>query len=111
MTITTHVLDTARGLPAAGVTVALYALDGLGARTLVAQAVTDDDGRSAAPLGSTLRAGAYELLFSVGEYFARHHVAGFYDEIPVRFRIGDRPGKYHVPLLLSPWGYSTYRGS
>jgi len=111
MTISTHVLDTARGLPAAGITIALYALDERGARTFVAQSVTDDDGRTDAPLGSVLRAGAYELIFSVGDYFARHHEVGFYDEIPVRFRIGDRPGKYHVPLLLSPWGYSTYRGS
>jgi hydroxyisourate hydrolase len=111
MTITTHVLDTALGLPAAGIRIALYALDEHGARTFVAQAVTNADGRTEAPLGATLRAGPYELVFSVGEYFARQHTAGFYDEIPVRFRIGDRPGKYHVPLLLSPWGYSTYRGS
>jgi len=111
MTITTHVLDTARGIPAAGIKISLYALDEHGARTLVAQAVSNDDGRTDAPLGNALRAGPYELVFSVGEYFAQHHAIGFYDEIPVRFRIGDRPGRYHVPLLLSPWGYSTYRGS
>jgi 5-hydroxyisourate hydrolase len=110
MTVSTHVLDTARGVPAAGVAVVLYALDG-DKRTPIGQAVTNDDGRTDAPLGSALHAGPYELVFSVGEYFKREGTVAFYDDVPVRFILGGIPGRYHVPLLISPWGYSTYRGS
>jgi 5-hydroxyisourate hydrolase len=109
MTLSTHVLDVSRGMPGAGIDVALYALDGE-RRTLVGRAVTNADGRTDAPLGTALRAGLYELVFSVGTYFERQGVDGFYKEIPIRFEL-DQPGKYHVPLLVSPWGYSTYRGS
>ena len=109
MTLTTHVLDTARGVPAQGISIALVSLEGE-RRTQLAQAVTNADGRTDAPLGQALRAGMYELVFSVAAYFERHGVDGFYQDIPIRFEL-DRPGKYHVPLLLSPWGYSTYRGS
>lgn len=109
MTLSTHVLDTSRGQPADGIALALYFLEGE-RRTLVARANTNADGRTDAPLGTALRAGIYELVFSVGLYFDRQGIDGFYEDIPVRFEL-DRPGKYHIPLLLSPWGYSTYRGS
>ena len=109
MTLSTHVLDTSRGTPGHGIAIALYVIEGE-RRTLVTKAVTNADGRTDAPLGTALRVGIYELVFSVGAYFRRHGIEGFYDDIPVRFEL-DRPGRYHVPLLLSPWGYSTYRGS
>jgi 5-hydroxyisourate hydrolase len=111
MTLSTHVLDTARGVPAAGVAIALYALDGE-ARTLIAQAVTNDDGRTDAPLSGDLPTGSYEIVFAVAAYFARVGVRAFYDTIPIRFILEAASSpRYHVPLLLSPWGYSTYRGS
>jgi 5-hydroxyisourate hydrolase len=109
MTLSTHVLDTARGTPAEGIAIVLYFLEGE-RRTLVGQGTTNADGRVDAPLGTALRTGIYELVFSVGLYFDRQGVDCFYEDIPIRFEL-DRPGKYHVPLLLSPWGYSTYRGS
>ena len=108
-TLSTHVLDTARGTPAAGIGVQLYALNG-DDRRLVAATETNADGRTGTPLSTSLASGAYELVFDVATYFARTHTAAFFDAIPVRFTVaGD--GRYHVPLLLSPWGYSTYRGS
>lgn len=109
-TLSTHVLDTARGRPAEGVVIGLFSLDG-GHRTHVTTAHTNADGRTDAPLASDLAPGTYELLFSVAEYFARDGVTAFFDAIPVRFRIDAESTRYHVPLLLSPWGYSTYRGS
>ena len=108
-TLTTHVLDAARGVPGAGISVGLFALAG-GERTLLHVAVTNADGRTDAPLATELAPGPYELVFAVADYFARDGVATFFDEIPVRFVIGDG-ARYHVPLLLSPWSYSTYRGS
>jgi hydroxyisourate hydrolase len=107
--LTTHVLDTARGLPAAGVVVALIALDG--EPRMLAQTVTNADGRTDEPLGVDLDAGRYELVFTVAPYFAERNVAAFYDTIPIRVRLANGGRDYHVPLLLSPWGYSTYRGS
>lgn len=101
--LTTHVLDTARGVPAAGVAVVLRR-DG----REVARATTNAEGRTDAPLLEPLEAGAYELTFDVGAYFAGE---GFLDEVPVRFRIDDPDAHHHVPLLVSPWAYSTYRGS
>ncbi|WP_217922769.1 hydroxyisourate hydrolase [Miltoncostaea oceani] len=101
--ITTHVLDTARGAPAAGIPVALRR-DG----AVVATAVTNADGRTDAPLHEGLEPGAYEITFSVGAYLAGE---GFLDEVPVRFRVDDPSAHHHVPLLLSPWSYTTYRGS
>jgi len=101
--ITTHVLDTARGVPAAGIHVVLRR-DG----EVVATAVTDADGRTGAPLHEGLEAGTYEITFSVGGYLAGE---GFLDEVPVRFRVDDPAAHHHVPLLLSPWSYTTYRGS
>jgi 5-hydroxyisourate hydrolase len=104
--LTTHVLDTAAGRPAAGVPVTLRR-DG----AEVARAVTNADGRTDAPMleGDALVPGVYELTFEVGGYFAA--TPGFLDSVPVRFTVADGSGAYHVPLLVSPWSYSTYRGS
>lgn len=108
--LSTHVLDTARGAPAEAIPVRLYALDG-DRRRLVAESRTNADGRTAAPLATSLAPGTYELVFGVREYFARAGTATFFDEIPIRFTLTDPDGRYHIPLLLSPWAYSTYRGS
>ena len=108
-TLTTHVLDTARGKPAAGISLGVFALDGV-ERRLLHVAVTNADGRTDTPLATDLAPGAYELVFAVMDYFAQEGVAAFFDEIPVRFVIGTE-AHYHVPLLLSPWTYSTYRGT
>lgn len=103
--LTTHVLDVARGRPAAGVAVELWRDD-----KLVSAQTTNADGRCDAPLaeGEAFREGEYELRFAVGAYFGE---ASFLDVVPVRFRVGDASAKYHVPLLVTPWSYSTYRGS
>jgi 5-hydroxyisourate hydrolase len=108
-TLSTHVLDTARGTPAAGVGIALVAIEG-DVRTTLGAATTDADGRIPAPF-TGLGPGTYELVFNVDAYFARFGADAFYDAIAVRFRVAPDAEKYHVPLLLSPWGYSTYRGS
>lgn len=110
MTVSTHVLDVARGVPAAGIAIALYALDGA-QRTLLATALANRDGRTDAPLASNLAAGQYEMVFAAGAYFAERGVTSFYADIPVRFVLDSATSRYHVPLLLAPWGYSTYRGS
>ena len=107
--LTTHVLDTAQGCPGAGIAIELYRLeDEIG--TLVASATTNRDGRTDKPLleGEKLRAGTYQLVFHVGAYFKSQ---GFLDVVPIRFVIADAGAHYHVPLLCSPWSYSTYRGS
>jgi len=104
--LTTHVLDTAAGKPGAGIAITLHRLaDG----KLMAQTITNADGRTEQPLlsGEDLQAGLYELTFSVGDYFQ----CGFFDTVPLRFRVDDPSAHYHVPLLCSPWSYSTYRGS
>ena len=101
MSLSTNVLDTARGRPAAGVAIELTLPDGT-KRT----SQTDDDGR--ARLADDTAAGQYELVFAVGDYFGE---AAFLDRVPVRFTIADPDAHYHVPLLVSPWAYSTYRGS
>ena len=108
--LSTHVLDTSIGRPAAQVPVVLYALAG-DVRTRVATAVTNLDGRNERPLADILQLGTYELVFNVAPYFAARGVPAFYDEIAIRFRVDDAGRAYHVPLLLAPWGYSTYRGS
>jgi 5-hydroxyisourate hydrolase len=110
--ITTHVLDTSLGAPARGVKVSLEAGGEAGAWTAVAAAVTDDDGRvrglnAAGPLA----AGRYRLVFDTAAYFAARGVATFYPEVVVVFTAADASAHYHVPLLLSPFGYTTYRGS
>ena len=114
--LTTHVLDTARGVPAAGMRLALFALDGGAPRRLAATA-TNAGGRTDAPLleGAAMKPGRYEIVFELGAYF---HAAGvaladppFLDAVPIRFAIADAAAHYHVPLLASPWSYATYRGS
>ncbi len=114
--LTTHVLNTANGRPAAGMGIELFALDGE-ARTLLQSTKTNDDGRCDAPLlsGQSMAAGVYELVFQVGDYFAalglKSTSPAFLDMVPVRFGIGDVEAHYHVPLLVAPFAYSTYRGS
>jgi len=108
--ISTHVLDTSRGAPAAGVTVRLFRIDG-DTRESIATAQTDSDGRISPIFGGELAAGSYELLFSAGEYFRAGGTATFFQDIPVRFVINSGTHKLHIPLLLAPFGYSTYKGS
>jgi 5-hydroxyisourate hydrolase len=110
MSLSTHILDVAHGVPATDVGVTLVRIMGETA-TVIAQARTDADGRVPAPFGGGLEIGTYELRFDAGGYAQKTGIASFYDEIPVRFTIGDANKHYHVPLLLAPWGYSTYRGS
>jgi 2-oxo-4-hydroxy-4-carboxy-5-ureidoimidazoline decarboxylase len=115
--LSTHVLDTHAGRPAAALVVELRELSASGADRLVARAVTNADGRTEAPLiaGRPVPIGRYELTFAVGDYFARRGVEladpPFLDTVPVRFAVADPEGRYHVPLLITPWSYSTYRGS
>jgi 5-hydroxyisourate hydrolase len=116
--LTTHVLDTARGCPAADVAIELWRIDSAsGERTLVTTARTNSDGRTDAPLlqGAAFTVGIYELIFAIGGYFAKRGIATatppFLDNVPVRFGVADPATHYHVPLLASPWAYSTYRGS
>jgi 5-hydroxyisourate hydrolase len=114
--LSTHVLDTSRGMPAAGVTVRVHMVRG-DARASLAAATTNADGRTDAPLLSAerLETGIYELTFQVGDYFRRAGTAltdpPFLDTVVIRIGIADAGGSYHVPLLISPYGYSTYRGS
>jgi 5-hydroxyisourate hydrolase len=112
--LTTHVLDTARGKPAAGVKIMLYRVSGNSHRK-ISETVTNSDGRTDAALlsGKALTEGQYELVFCAGDYLRAQGAEGilFLDEIPVRFGVPDAGAHYHVPLLLSPFGYSTYRGS
>lgn len=113
--LTTHVLDTARGRPAAGMTVELYRIEGE-ARSLIRAVQTNDDGRTDAPIlpETEFAPGVYELVFHAGAYidprFSPPERPRFLDEIPIRFGMSEAT-HYHVPLLLSPYGYSTYRGS
>lgn len=114
--LTTHVLDTARGMPAAAVKITLYRVSG-GRHEQIAQMMTNADGRTDAPMlgGGALQVGSYELVFSAGEYLRASGQADgevlFLDEIPIRFGVPDAGAHYHVPLLISPFAYSTYRGS
>ena len=114
--LSTHVLDTARGKPAAGVRIALYAVSGNSHRK-IKEVVTNHDGRTDEPMlvGGALKAGTYELVFFAGDYLrASGQATGdtlFLDEIPIRFGVPDAGQHYHVPLLISPFAYSTYRGS
>lgn len=115
--LTTHVLDTTQGRPAAGVMLEVWLLEPQRAGRLIKTARTNADGRTAAPLlaGDELMIGVYELVFAVGEYFTEQGVTTatppFLDHVPIRFGISDPTAHYHVPLLTSPWAYSTYRGS
>ena len=113
--LTTHILDTARGCPAAGVIIELYRIDG-GTRQHLTQLTTNEDGRTDEPLiaKGELETGLYELVFRIGDYFAGYAAESsqpFLDLVPIQFGIDDAEAHYHVPLLASPFGYSTYRGS
>jgi len=112
--LTTHILNTAEGCPAAGVDIRLFALDG--ERRLVASTTSNGDGRTDQPLleGDAMQSGCYELEFDIGPYFAAQGAAtgepAFLDTVVIRFSVA-ADQHYHVPLLASPWSYSTYRGS
>jgi len=114
--LTTHVLDTMSGAPGAGLEIELFRLEGQH-RSRLKTGHTNHDGRLDAPLlaGDELRPGTYELVFHVAAYFRAQGVSlpepPFLDVVPLRFGIADVTGHYHVPLLISPWAYSTYRGS
>jgi 5-hydroxyisourate hydrolase len=111
--LTTHVLDTALGKPAAGLRIDLYRING-GDAERISSAETNDDGRCDAPLlsGAEMTSGVYELRFHAGAYLAQSGDGpAFLDLIPIRFGIADATAHYHVPLLVSPYSYSTYRGS
>jgi len=115
--LSTHVLDLAHGRPAQGMQIDLYQVGPGNQRTLVCQEHTNADGRTDAPLlsGQSITTGQYELLFHVAAYFASSGLTlsdpPFLDVVPVRFGLADPGGHYHVPLLVTPWGYQTYRGS
>jgi 5-hydroxyisourate hydrolase len=113
--LTTHVLDTANGTPAAGMRVQLHRLEA-GTKIRLAETFTNADGRPPAPLlaAEAMAPGTYRLLFHVGDYFAargNNDARRFLDVVPILFVIDDPAAAYHVPLLVSPWAYSTYRGS
>lgn len=116
MPLTTHVLDTASGRPAPDLRLQLFRLDpAVGERSLLKEVRTNADGRTDAPLLDELEVGVYELVFDVGEYFAERGdevpEPSFLGHVPVRFGVADPSAHYHVPLLVSPWAYTTYRGS
>ena len=114
--LTTHVLDTAKGCPATGLKIALYRVTDAGLEQ-IAETVTNDDGRTDSPIlpAEQFQTGTYELVFFAGDYLRASGQAGddplFLDQVPIRFGMSDAAAHYHVPLLLSPYGYSTYRGS
>lgn len=115
--LTTHVLDTAQGCPAVNISLELWAVDRQsGQKTLLKAMRTNSDGRTDTPLlaDGEMQSGVYELVFEVGDYFAQQSVREtppFLDRVPIQFGIADPNVHYHVPLLTSPWSYSTYRGS
>jgi 5-hydroxyisourate hydrolase len=115
--LSTHVLDTAHGRPAAGMKLALHRIEADGAASLLTERVTNDDGRTDAPLlaGDAIPTGRYRLTFHAGDHFRGLGVAlpdpAFVDVVQLDFGIADAAGNYHVPLLVSPWSWSTYRGS
>ena len=111
MSISTHVLDTMRGSPAAGLEVTLSRREPDGDWTAVAQAVTDADGRVRQLTDGEQEAGDYRLEFATQPYFARSGLSAFYPEVAVVFSVDDPGGHVHVPLLLSPFGYTTYKGT
>jgi 5-hydroxyisourate hydrolase len=109
--ITTHVLDTSLGRPAAGVPVTLDAREGAAGWKQLARGVTDADGRLRNLAPQPLPAGIYRLTFDTHTYFDSRQIATFYPEVAIVFEVRDAAAKYHVPLLICPYGYSTYRGS
>jgi 5-hydroxyisourate hydrolase len=114
--LTTHVLDTARGCPAKGIRIVLSRVTDAGTEQ-IAETVTNDDGRTDSPIlpADAFQKGTYELVFFAGDYLRATGQAGedplFLDQVPIHFGMSDAAAHYHVPLLLSPYGYSTYRGS
>jgi len=114
--LTTHVLDTAQGIPARGVVIVLCWVDGED-RTMIASAITGQDGRVDGPLldDDSFAPGTYELVFDIDQYFRSQPVTvatpPFLDVVTIRFTVADAGSHYHIPLLVSPWAYSTYRGS
>ena len=114
--LSTHVLDTTQGKPGAGVAIALYAIRD-GQRTLLKRDTTNADGRCSVPLleGDALQTGQYELVFAAGDYFAGQGVdlpsPRFVDQVTIAFGVAHADQNYHVPLVVTPWSYSTYRGS
>jgi 5-hydroxyisourate hydrolase len=113
MSITTHALDTSRGRPASGLLVTLEKLESKDLWRELARGTTDADGRAKdlLPAEAPLEAGTYRLNFDTGAYFRAQSVQGFYPSVSVVFEVKDAQSRYHVPLLLNPFGYSTYRGS
>ncbi len=109
-TLSTHVLDAVRGAPAAGIPVEAYALTEGGNWTPIGSGVTDDDGRIARVAPDALAPGTYRITFATGDYFAAQDVPAFYPEVAITFVVTDER-HYHVPVLLSPFAFSTYRGS
>lgn len=115
--LTTHVLDTAQGCPAVQMQVELFGFDVDGQKTHLKSFLTNQDGRTDQPLlsGTELTVGIYELVFAVGDYFALQSLdlpdPPFLHQVPIQFGIANPNNHYHVPLLVSPWSYSTYRGS
>lgn len=114
--LTTHVLDTANGCPGGGISLRLFRLEN-GSRSLLIEVRTNSDGRADAPLleGDAFEKGTYELEFDAGAYFRARGTEltdpAFLDIVPIRFGVADADAHYHVPLLISPYGFSTYRGS
>lgn len=114
--LTTHILDTARGCPAEGIRIELYRVSG-NSHKKIAETLTNDDGRTDAPIlpADSFKTGTYELIFFAGDYLRNTGQVSedilFLDQVPIRFGMDDPDAHYHVPLLLSPFGYSTYRGS
>ncbi len=110
--ITTHVLNTAHGMPAAGLAIQLSRREG-DSWTVIAEGTTDSDGRISdlCPADTALPAGVYQMHFATGDYFAGTNQSDFYPWADVVFRLDDSGDHYHIPLLLAPYGYSTYRGS
>jgi 5-hydroxyisourate hydrolase len=115
--LTTHILDIAQGIPASQVTIQIWRLDTRSGNVLLKTTHTEENGRTVEPLltGEEFTAGTYELIFKVGTYFATQHKPAtdppFLNDVPIRFSVADPDAHYHVPLLVSPWAYSTYRGS
>lgn len=117
MSLSTHVLNSAQGIPAEGLKIELWSIDSDNNRTLVKEVTTNNDGRVDQPLftAEETKVGVYELVFHAGDYFRAKNIEipepAFVDVVPLRFGIADPDSHYHVPLLVSPWSYSTYRGS
>jgi 5-hydroxyisourate hydrolase len=115
--LTTHVLDTAQGIPASQVAIQIWKLETEGRHVLLKTTCTGENGRTEEPLlgGEAFAVGTYELIFQVGAYFASQQIPvadpPFLNDVPIRFSIADQDAHYHIPLLVSPWAYSTYRGS